>query len=405
MAATTGYSVGPQTNDLVYSYASEAAWATLPAVQFQAFRVMNETLAGKKKRDRPSELGFHEASDAVTTEESADGSITGGLSYGNFDAFFESGVNNDWQAAQVISAITTDMTITTGTNVLTSTLGTKFTNVRLGSWIRMLGWVNANNNGFFRVIAKASNQNITLSPPLGGGAFTTETSAAGNAQIRASNIVNSNLFKSVYLQKKLATSQFLRYAGADITGFQVTGGMGQFLQASFNVIAQSEAKSTTDASTGAVLAAPTGRVNDPVTNFTGVCWNNALIDAPVESFTINISSEGAAAQYGMGSASAAGIIPGKLVAAGSLRMYFKNFTYYDAFKNETQGSLSVISKDSSGRAYAFTYYKANLMNPQIVAQGPNQSLMASFDIEGNPHDGLDNTTQAGTFSIDRLAAT
>jgi hypothetical protein len=399
MAATTGYSVGPQTNDLVISYANESAWATLPSVAFQAVRALSESLAGSKKRDRPSELSLWENSAAVTTEESAGGSVNMPLVYGNGDDWIASALNADWQAAQSITAITTDMTITTSTNVLTSTLSTKFSNLSVGQWIRMLGWVNAANNGYFRVVAKASNQNITLSPPFGTySAFVTETSASGNAGIRASTIVNSTLFKSLYVQKKLATSQFFRYAGCDVTGMQISGGLGQFLSANFTLLAKEEAKSTTDASTGSVTAAPTGRIFDPVTNFIGVLWNNAPVDAVVDSFAFNIAAEGAAGQYGMGSASAQGMIPGKMGLSGSLKMYFKNFTYYDAFKAETAGSLSVIARDSAGAAYAMTGLNVNLMNPRVVAGGPNQSTMAEFDIEGNPQ------SAGGTFQMDRLAA-
>lgn len=403
MTATTGFSAGPQTNDVVFSYASEAAWGTLPAVQFQAIRVTGDTLAGKKKRDRPSELGTYQAADAVTTEESADGALNYALSYGTFDDFFASALNNDWQAAQTINSITTDLTITTATNVLTSTLAGKFTNLSVGQYIRMIGWVNGANNVIARIILKTSAQNITLSAPA--VAFVTETSAAGNAKIRASVIQNANLFKSLYIQKALSATLYTRYAGAKVTGFILSGGVGQYLSGSFQVAAKDEQKSTSNASTGAVLAAPTGRVHDPVTNFSGVYRNNSLVSGTVDSFTINVTSEGAAPQYGMGSASAVGMLQGKFMASGTLKMFFADFTLYDTFKNEASAPIAIVTRDASGNAYAFTFTKANLLNPQIVAGGPNQSVMATFDIEGNPHDGVDLTTTAGTFSIDRMPPT
>jgi hypothetical protein len=399
MAATTGYSAAPISNDVILSYGVESAWGVLPSVQFQAIRFTSESLSGTKKRDRPAEAGQYEVSAAVTTEEKAGGNIAFALSYGTYDDMLSCVWGQDWQAAQSITAILTDMTITATTGVLTSTLSTKFSNLAVGQWIRMLGWTNAANNGYFRITAKASNQNITLSLPSGTYSnFVTETSAAGNAGIRASTMLNSSLFKSLHFQKKLAASQFLRYPGVSFPNFTLSGGVGQFLNGSFDLMSQSESKSTSDASTGAVLAAPAGRVHDPVTNFIGSYWNNAVVDATVDSFSLTVARENQSQQYGMGNASAVGVTPGRLMASGMLKMFFKNYTYYDLFKAETAGALTIITRDAAGAAYAITVEAANLMNPKILAGGPNQPVYAEFEVEGNP------LSTGGTVRLDRLAA-
>ena len=399
MAATTGFSAAPSSNDTILSYTPESAWGALPANAFQAIRFTSETLAGSKKRDRPSEAGQYEVSAAVTTEEMASGNIAFALSYGTYDQMIESAVGNDWQAAQAVNSITTDMTINATTGVLTSTLTGKFNNITAGMWVRMFGWVAAANNGYFRVVSKASGTSITLALPTGTYSnFVTETSASSNAKLRASTIVNSSLFKSLYFQKRLAASQYLIYPGAAITGFTLSGGVGQFLSGSFDLMAKTEAKATSDSSTGAVTAAPTGRVHDPVANFAGVYWNNAVVDGTVDSFSITVSREGQALQFGMGSAAAVGVTSGRVTANGRLKMFFKNFTYYDLFKAETAGVITFITRDFAGAAYAITLLNANLMNAKMLAGGPNQPVYAEFDLEGNP------AAAGGTIQIDRLAA-
>jgi hypothetical protein len=400
MPATTGYQAGIATNDTSISYGVETVWGTLPAVQFQALRITSETLSGTKTRQRPTEINStRESTASVTTQEAAGGDINFALSYGTYDDFLSVVLGNDWQTLQSIAGIAGDITLTNLTAssaTLSSTLSTKYANISVGQWIRLLGFTNATNNGFFRVTAKASNQSLTVATP--GGATVTETPTGTLAQVRASTIMNGIQFKSLYLQNKFSSSMFLRYPGCFVTVTSLTGGVGQFLSGRVSVLAQQELKATIDASTGAVLAAPSGRIHDPVGGFYGVLWNNALVAATVDSFTVTMTNTGAASQYGMGSASAAGMLPGTMEVTGTVRMYFKDFTYYDIFKAETLGSLSFITRDPAGQAYAITVASATLMNPKIDAGGPGQSVMASFDVEGNPQSG------GGTIILDRLAA-
>src|SRR5207245_173457 len=102
------------------------------------------------------------------------------------------------------------------------------------------------------------------------------------------------------------------------------------------------------------------------------------------SFSLNINNAGAALEFGMGSSVAAGVLAGTLEVTGNVKMFFKDFTLYTRFKNETAGTLEFITKDSAGNAYVFTLLNAVLLNPQIQAGGPGQPVYATFSIEGNP---------------------
>lgn len=401
MPATTGYQAGIETNVTQMSYGVETVWGTLPAVAFQALRITSESLSGTKTRQRPAEINAtREATAGVTTQETAAGDINFALSYATYDDFLSVALGNDWQTPQVIAGIAGDITLTNisaSSATLSSTLASKYTTITVGQWIRLLGFTNATNNGFFRVTAKASNQSLTVATP--GGATVTETPAGTAAQVRASTIANGTQFKSLYIQNKFASNLWLRYPGCFVSYMTLSGGVGQFLNGRATVLSQSETSSTTDASTGAVTAAPSGRVHDPVGGFYGVLLNNALIAATVDSFAVNITNTGAAAQYGMGSASSAGVMMGTMEVTGTMRCYFKDFTLYTLFKNETLSSLSFITRDPAGQAYAITIPQAVILNPKIDAGGPGQAVMSSFDIEGNPQ------AAGGSIIIDRLAAT
>jgi hypothetical protein len=399
MPATTSYQAGSEANNVQLSYGVESVWGTVPATTFQAIRFTSETLASTKTRNRPQEVATtREMAAAVTVQVSGGGGVNFALSYGTYDDMLSALLGNDWGAVQTLAGIAGDVSITnlTGTTAtLASTLGTKFSGIALGQWIRTLGFTNATNNDIWRVTARASNSSMTLTKAT-AGAPVTETPAGTAAQVRAQTIANGTQFKSLFFQKKLGASLWLNYPGVYPSDCTLSGGVGQFLNGAFTLLAQQELSAVADASTGGVLAAPAGRVHDPVGGFVGVFQNEAKLAATVDTFSLKIANTGAALEFGMGSAAAAGVLMGTLEVTGSMKLYFKDFTLYARYLAETQGALEFITKDATGNAYVITLPAATLMNPQIVAGGVGQAVFATFQIEGNPQ------ATGGTIQIDKL---
>ena len=387
--ATTGYQAGLEANDVQLSYGLEAVWGEAPATAFQAIRYTGEGFAGSKTRQRPNEINESgQASAAVTTEEKADASVNFALSYGTYDDLLAGMLNGDWSSNLNITG--TDIAATeTG---LTSATANKFQNVRIGQWVKLAGFATAENNGFRRVTAKAGND-VTLA-----GGMTVEAAGAA-VTIKGSVLTNGTTFQSFFFQKRFSPNMYLTYPGTYLTGGTLNAGRGQFMQGDFKGAAQSEQKAVSNSSTGAVLAAPTGRVHDTVAGFQALQLNDAIVPAVVDSFSVSITKEGASAQFGLGAAAAQGMTRGTFTLSGSMRTYFKNFTLYDLFRSEALGVLSYRTLDAAGNAYILTIPAAAIMNPKIVAGGPGQPVMAEFQLEGNP-----SPTLGYTFQIDRLAA-
>jgi hypothetical protein len=402
MAATSGYQAGVESNALVLSYGIEQAWGTPPSAQFQAIRLTAESLARTKTRSRPAEINTTgEVSAAVTTADTAAGAINFALSFGTYDDFLSCNIRNDWQAAQTITGSGGDITITNAsstTATLSSTTSTKFQNIGAGAWIRLLGFTNAANNGFFYVVTKSSNSSLTIRST--GATPVTETPSGSAAGVRASTIQNGTQFKSLFLQKRFSASLYLTYAGAFCDTFTLSCSTGQFVTGTFNFLTQGEVNKTTDSSTGSVLAAPTGTVNNPVGDFKGVYINEVAAAGVCDQFTLSFQNAGAAVDYGLGSAIAQGVRMGLMTVTGTARFYFKDFSLYTLFANETGGRIEFITCDDAGNAYVITLLNGKIMNPKIVAGGPNQPVYATFDLEGNPQAG-----SSGTIQIDRLPAT
>jgi hypothetical protein len=399
--SVTGYQAGVETTDVQLSYILEAAWGTTPNAAATAIRITGESLTGQKARTRPNEItGARRVSAALTTQESAGGGINFNLSYGTFDDFFAGVLGNDWSAAQTIAGVAADITATTGTNVLSSTTSNKFQNILEGQWIELRGFAAGSgaNNGFYRVATKTNNQSLTLA---GRPIASTETPAATSAQVRTAGMLrNGDMVKSYFAQKRLASNLWLRYPGLMFGGMTLSGGVGQFFSGSFQALAREELNQTAAGGNGTVNAAPTGGFFDCVAGFGGVQIDDAAVTAVVNSVALNITREGAGMDYGMGSAAAQGARWGQLSAGGQVEIFFRDFTHYTLFKNETRSRIAWRMREQGGvnNNYIVTLAGANLMNPQITAGGPNQPVMARFDIEGG------NDIALPAIQIDRFAA-
>lgn len=222
---------------------------------------------------------------------------------------------------------------------------------------------------------------------------------ANGAPAGASRLVNGTLFQSFWFQKKLSETMYLNYPGTYFSGGSLSASTGQFLTGSFSGMAKEEASAATNGSTGAVVAAPDYRVIDNVAGFNALTLDGSPIDAVADAITVNIAKEGAAAQFGLGSAAAQGMLRGTTTVTGTLRTYFRSFALYQLYKAETYHAIAFTSEDQDGNSYTIRIPAATIMNPSVTAGGPGGAVMAEFAIEGNP-----DPTLGYTIAIDRVIA-
>ncbi len=400
MVATTGTRAALETNGTQISYGIEAAWGTA-AGQFQAIRYVSSTLAGARTTQRPSEItSTREAAQEVTTQITAGGTINYAFSATTFDDFvFANVLQNEWGSTISVDGSSGDITLTASSGMVTlsSTTASKFVGIIAKQWIRLLGFTNTANNGYWFVENRGSSPDTILSL-FGPNVATavTETPSGSAAKVRACTIKNAAVCRTFFLEHKLDTALFLQYPGAYAARATLTGGLGAFTTGTVDLVAKTEQKATSTSSSGAVLAAPTGKVIDPVGGFIAAYWNGAVLGTCVENFAITMENTGAASEFCMGDTAAHGILSGTFTASGTMRCYFNDFTLFDNVLTETTGELAFLLKDSTGYAYAFTFLDARL-NGRIAIGGPGQAVSADYTISGGP-------TSAGTFVIDRMAA-
>jgi hypothetical protein len=398
---STAYSKAIDTSDVVLAFAEEAVWGTAPSSAYatgatnkwQQMRLTGESIAESKQRTRPQEINSTGVvSAAITTQVQADGGVNFALSASTLDGsniiksyeqFLTAVIGaNDFAAEVTISA----------TSVTTSTIvGTAMAVIPANTWIMVsANWTNAANTAG----NNASGWYKTTNAPSTG---TTITLAAGNTIPAAETVAvtvrytpaltNGNNFRSFAFEKRLASNLFMVATGAQVTQFQLNAQVGGFVEGSFNVISRSVATATTSAATAGYVSPSAGRVISTVSGVARLWLNGAAIATPAQSFALNLTRQNARGQYAIGSPQAQGMGRGTLDVSGTISLYFNDFSMYTNYVNETAVAIEIALQDSGNGGYVISIPSATLMNPTIVAGGPDSDVLAEFQLEGNPSGG------------------
>lgn len=429
MPPTAGYQAALDSNDLIMSYIAEVTWAVTPAASptFKKIRLDSEGFSSSKSRTRPNEIDpSGQSSAAITTKEEATGSLNFSVSAGTHNDLLAASLGSVFTSTGPIATSTgytgsdVAITVASGTTcTLTATAGA-FTTTNLlapGQFIKLFAAGSPTQCGVARVLTVAA-ASLTLDMCTWTPAVTV-AGTMGACTIKGSMLRNGTTFQSFSFLKQLSALLNLRYAGSFPTGGSLDVGVGDYLKGTLAFLCTSEisANDMSFFTTPTFTPAPTGTIVDSIKGI-GTVWRGvdtgttpgvpAPIAAVVQKIGVKWSKEGAAAQYGIGSAAALGMRSGKMLVTGSISTYFKDFTLYDQFRQEKGGPISFYALDgddalAASKGYVITFCNATIMNPKIVAGGPGQDVMADFEIEGNPDISSTNIFGGKTIQIDYFA--
>ena len=392
MAATDNFNAGLDSSNVTLGYIEESNWGTTPASNLTLVRMRSEGFAGSKSRARPDEIrAAGDAAQAITQSVEASGSISGLLSHATYNEFIAGMVNGEWVARLSLTS-SSSRTVAVANTAKTFTLGgsgAEFATFLPGTYFKASGFATANaaNNGYFKVISKTSNQIIVVEKLTNaGGAKTLSNVTINNATVtleRLAYVRNAAAFTSFSIEKKLADDKYLTYPGSYITGGGIATNQGSFAECNFDFLCKEEKKATATINGGTLVQAPTGRVIDTVTGLKNFNMSGVTTQPILQSISWSIAKEGARQQFGIGNVGALGMGRGTVTLSGSLTTYFKDFSIYDSFVNETSSELVYRVEDSSGKGYIITLPNVTITNPSITAGGPDTDMIADFELEGN----------------------
>lgn len=335
-------------------------------------------------------------SGSTTTSASASGSIDHELSYGTYDDFFESAFYNAWSTPLAISSADID---TTAGGLTDSGAGAAFTSVVVGQWIKVDGFVanSGENNLYYKVIAKADNDNITTQP-----APPSIEVSAGTITADGSQLVGGSTQKSFTMERRFtdldAGTVFEIFNGMIVDTFSLSFENGSILGGSFGFIGSDFTASGTTIPGSTDQAATTTDVLNAVGNLLdiridGVASTDCFLSLSVD-YANNLRE-----QRCIGSIATAGIGTGTIDATGSIELYLRNRDEIDRFTGDAPFSISFRLQDNAGNAYVLEMgnVKYTALPHSITGLDSDVTLSGEYQAFRDPLSG-------NTISIHRFPA-
>lgn len=383
-------------------YIQEAAFGTTPTsdtnypTKAKKLRVTSSKLDYSLQSEISKEIRADRmTTDNILTGAQCQGGVDFELSYGEFDQMFEGTLQSTWTAIGTDGVATITGTFTTTT--LTASTGTPFSTMVAGQNFKIANAVNAQNNGYFKVVSiGGSGASITCATAT----FTAEVATVGLA-ISSARLKNSNVQKGFTIEEEYNDiTQFIAYRGMTPSKMSLKFASKNIVTGMFDFIGKDAIGATSTQIPGAAaLSSLTYDVMNAVSGVGNILENgSALTGTFIKSVSLEIEN-GLRGQDAIGVLGNAGIGSGTLKISGTLEIYFADRTFFDKAVNNTASSLSLRCVDGAGNGYQFTIPKLKYKDSKFDATGLDQDVMMSMPFQGL----MDPTTNA-MILIDRFGA-
>lgn len=345
------------SNRFTLYYIKEATWGVTPASPaLKELRLTGEQLDASKSFERSKEIRSDRmVADTILVDSSPGGSFNFEFSGATYDPFIESVMMSAWSADLAIVGVAGDIsTAAAPTANVTSTTGGKFSNVVKGQWIKLAGFADALNNGFFQVTDKISNTSLTVYPQP----HSAETPALAAATIKGSYIRNGTTEQSYTLVKLFADTDVPTwhiFRGQRASSMSLDLSTGAIITGSMSFMGSTSEWTETAISGSTFLPATTTSVTNSVSDVEDIFQDGATLgsNGSIMSLGLEIDNQHRE-QKAVGVLGNGGIAAGQFSVTGSAQQYFESMAQANKFDNATAFSFSFRIISSDGYTYIFT---------------------------------------------------
>lgn len=338
--------------------------------------------------------------DRIRTNVSTSGDLGFELLYAAFDQLFEAALQSvAWNGA-LGDASGTDIQATASNEFISGTVST-FTGFA-GRVVRVSGFANAANNGFFLVdsVTTTTLTDDTLNVSQG----TLVVEAAGpSITIEASQYITNGVRQQVFtLEREYAdlSSNFALFTGMVIDAMAMEINAEGIVNGTFSWVGKTEASTSATFVSGSLTAAPDNPVYNTIDNVPRIREGDTdeiAADECATAVTINVANNSRPRNcigklgpdsYGSGTAE----------VTGTLTMFYATKTLADKHLNDTASSLFIVLEDSSNQAYIIEIPQLKYDGSPRVAGGLDTDVSVELTWGAYRH-----ATKGYTIRIHRLA--
>lgn len=342
--------------------------------------------------------------DTIQVAASADGSITGELSYASYDDWLEGALFTDWVTTGSELGPVTDVAIvkvggTPNTWTLTQVAAALASQSWVvGQFIRVAGFDTAGT--FWAEITSIAAGTLGIRPMTD-----VASEAAGDSvTITPLNFVRNGVVRHSYTIQKaftdLTTPEYLNFTGCVVDSLTMTIEAGSILGVEFGFIGTGAAMTETQFSGSSTTAANTNDVMNAVGNVAAIVFDGDPGASTIFFQSVEIELDnGVRGQDAVGTLGFVGVVPGRMSITGSVELYFEDSTLYDKFIAATTFSLTFMVADAAGNRYIIQVPRAKYTSMEVVAGGLDEDVFLSAEFEG-----IINSAGTYQFQIARQAA-
>ena len=366
------------TNRAQVRYSTETTWGETPGGQpVTELRITSESLQHQKDtRVSRIVVSDRQRTDVLEVGQSATGAIDFELSYGDWEAFFES-VLFDTISSATVSFASTVFGVSTITR---SGAGDGYTVFLPDQWIKIDTGGGVNDNAVVKVVSATSTV-LTFT----GSTLIASTISANITGRRLRNGVTETSF---YIETDFSDISAVKYfTGMEASQLSMNSAADEIVTGTFSMIGKAGAIASATVASAVVSAG----ANTPMTGTSNVLdlrEGNAPLSTAVQSVGMTVQNNLRALRK-IGSKPAFGIGTGGVDVTGTLNAYFEDVTLYQKFINHGESSLSFKFKDIGGNFIVVTipsvYYTAG--NPQITGQDADVFVPLEWTARKDPAHG------------------
>jgi len=378
-------------------YIAESTFGTTPATPaFNELRYNGESLNYNINNVVSDEIRADRmTTDLIQVQADSSGDINFELSYSAFDDFIAASLGSAWSSDLAVAE--SDIDAAAADNSFNTAAGDFVADgIVVGKWIKVSGFTDPANNGFFRVVSVISTKIV-----VAGGTLVTEPAGDAITMVGA-HVRNGVTELSFSIQKVLedvSPNQYFLFRGMRVGQMQLAFETAAILTGTFSFMGLSTKADTTGEAGQTLVNAPTNEVMNATGNVQNI-WIDDTITTGTYFNNLNLNVNGnLRPQDALGSLPHIGIALARMEVTADAELYFQDDTEYQKYLNASFFSLAFRVQDNSGNAYIFTLPRCKYETGEVVAGGLDQDVFLSTTIRA-----LRDPTTDSMVQIDRFAA-
>lgn len=364
------------------AFIKEVTWGTTPASALRALRYTKESIGRRIENVRSDEVRADRmVSDIVRVGSSGQGNIEGEFSFDSYKELLEACLGNVFGAVQTVTA----------TNIQAVASGQHFTApsglpvFAVGQFVRVAGFTNPANNGFFEVLTSTTTDLAIRN----GAASLINEGAGASITVDASTVVNGSTKMSFTIEKFFSDlTLYWAFKGVRVNSIELRIASRQKVTVTIDLMGIGTIITTTTAGSGAYTAATTTSVMNASNNVGRVLENNAQLSAGafIKQCTLRFQNN-LRPQDAVGNIDPIGIGYGRFTITGEMQVYFANELFFNRYLNGTDSAINLLLSTPSPEndAYAITLPAVEYSNGDVVGQGNDDDVLCNMEFEAKMH--------------------